>query len=134
MKKFVKGRWFPLIAVAIASVIVALVMALFGWKITYAPDLENSWDAISACAAWMSAMATLDAVIVAIIIAIKQNKIAQKQTEISEQQNKIVLFEKRYEFYQMVRDCLSLARFLPQFGDSKNNIYIYSFAQDVIKI
>lgn len=84
------------------------------------------------CAAWLSAVASVGAVAVAIIIAIKQNGIAKKQNEIaqrqvkiSEQQNGIALFEKRYEFYQMVRDCLSVAQFLLQFGNSENDIYTF---------
>ena len=30
-----------------------------GFRITYAPELENSWDAISACAAWAGAIGTI---------------------------------------------------------------------------
>lgn len=92
MKKFIKGRWFPLTVAVIAVVIVALVMALFGWKITYAPDLENSWEAISAVAAWVGVVASLGAIMIAIWIP----------TEIANRQDKISLFEKRYELYDKV--------------------------------
>lgn len=100
MKKFVKGRWFPLIAVAIAAVIAALVMALFGWKLTYAPDLENSWDAVSAFAAWFGVVASFIAIIVAILVP----------KEIADRQDKIELFEKRMECYNTIQNLLVIAR------------------------
>lgn len=97
MKKFVKGRWFPLIAVAIASVIAALVMALFGWKITYAPDLENSWEAISACAAWAGAIGT--------VMVLWYNHRAIKLTQCSVQQAiNLQLYEKRLELYSALSE------------------------------
>lgn len=100
MKKFVKGRWFPLIAAAIASVIVALVMALFGWKLTYAPDLENSWEAISACATWFGVFASFIAIIIAIFVP----------KEIADRQDKIALFEKRMECYTTIQNLLVAAK------------------------
>ena len=94
MKKFIQGRWFPLAVAILIVVAMAFVMALFGWRITYAPELENSWDAVSAVAAWVGACASF----VAIWFAIQVPK------KIAEQQNKIALFEKRYAvftvFYQ----------------------------------
>lgn len=54
----------------------------------------------------LSVVTALGAVAVAIIVAIKQNKIAEKQNEIAErqaeiaeQQNKIALFKERYVVY-----------------------------------
>ena len=52
--KFVRGRWFPLLGFIFLLVIVIVVVGLFGFRITYAPEMENSWDAISAVAAWVS--------------------------------------------------------------------------------
>lgn len=73
MKKlvnFVKQKWFPLIA-AIALLVLAagvvLVMALFGWRFTYAPELENSWDAISACASWTGVVVSIIGVMASFI-------------------------------------------------------------------
>lgn len=100
MKKFVKGRWFPLIAAAIAAVIVALVMALFGWKITYAPDLENSWDAISAVAAWAGIIMSFVAIMTAIWTPIR----------IANRQDKISLFEKRMRCYSTIQNICAFAR------------------------
>ena len=92
MKKFVKGRWFPPIAVAIATVIVALVMALFGWKLTYAPELENSWNAISAVATCAGAIGT--------VVVLWYNHKAIELTQVSVQQAiNLQLYEKRLELY-----------------------------------
>ena len=66
MKNFIKGRWFPLLVAILIVVVVAFVMALFGWRITYAPELENSWAAVSAVAACISALAGIAIPIVAV--------------------------------------------------------------------
>ena len=87
MKKFIKGRWFPLVIAIIVVTAVAFIMALFGWRISYAPGLENSWDAVSAVAAWAGVFSSF----IAIWFAIQVPK------KIAEQQNKIALFEKRLE-------------------------------------
>lgn len=91
MKKFIKGRWFPLTAAILIVAAVALVMALFGWRITYAPDLENSWDAISVVVSLVGAVGTVAAVFSAIYVANRQNRIA--------------LFEKRYKVYNEICNC-----------------------------
>ena len=111
MKKLINGRWFPL-AVAIAIVtVVALVMALFGWRITYAPTLENSWDAVSAVASWVGVIASFVAIMIAIWIPKK----------IAKQQDKIALFEKRMECYSTLQNIFAFAR---QISDAKSKKYI----------
>ena len=82
LKKFIKGRWFPLIVAIGITAVVAFMMALFGWRITYAPRLENSWDAVSAVAAWAGVFSSF----IAIWFAIKVTK------KIAEHQDKIALF------------------------------------------
>lgn len=66
-------------------------------------------------AAWLSAVATVGTLVVAVIVAImqyiiykKQNEIAKKQTDISDKQNKIALFEKRYAVYREIVKITSL--------------------------
>lgn len=105
MKKlvnFVKWRWFPLIA-AIALLVLAagvvLVMALFGWRFTYVPELDNNWDAISACAAWAGVIMSFLAVMVAVWIP----------KRIADRQDKIALFEKRYDCYTVIQNLLVCA-------------------------
>ena len=77
------------LCILLAELLVALVLWFLGFRITYAPTLENSWDAISACAGWAGAIFSLIAILVAIQIPKK----------IAEQQNRITLFEKRHAFY-----------------------------------
>lgn len=57
----------------------------------------------------VSFLAMLIAAGVAIYVARKQNKIVLKQAEIAEQQNKIALFEKRFEVYETLRKCLNVS-------------------------
>lgn len=87
MKKFVKGRWFPFAIIIIAEVIFLVFLYCKNFRITYAPDLENSWGAISACATWVSALAAIGAIVAAILIALKQNEIGNRQNKLVEQQN-----------------------------------------------
>ena len=85
------------LCILLAELLVALVLWFLGFRITYAPTLENSWDAISACAGWAGAIFSLIAILVAIQIPKK----------IAEQQNRITLFEKRHAFYYTFCRCIS---------------------------
>lgn len=101
MKKLIKWKWFPMVAVIAAIVVAVLVMTLLGFRITYAPELENSWEAISAVAAWagvITSIAAVGASFAAVWFAIRVPK------EIAEQQNKIAQFEKRMECYLTIRE------------------------------
>lgn len=105
MKNFIKGRWFPLLVAILIVAVVAFVMALFGWRITYIPELKNNWDAISAVAAWVGVVISAVSVIasfVAIWYAIQVPK------KIANRQDKIALFEKRYECFQFFEECFLL--------------------------
>lgn len=108
MKKLIRGKWFPLIvemAILVLMAGVVLTMMLFGWCFTYAPELENSWDAISAVATWAGVFVSGIGVIasfMAIWFAIQVPK------KIAEQQNKIALFEKRHECYTAIQNLLAL--------------------------
>lgn len=99
MKKFFKGRWFPLLVGILIVAVAAFVMSLLGWRITYAPELECSWDAISAVAAWSGTIVSFGAIMVAIWIP----------KRIADRQDKIALFEKRYECYTVIQNLLVCA-------------------------
>lgn len=109
MKKFIKWKWFPLtVSILIVAIVVisAFIMALFGWRITYAPELESSWEAISACAEWVGVLVSVVGVVasfVAIWYAVQVPK------RIADRQDKIALFEKRYECYTAIRNLLVCA-------------------------
>lgn len=89
LNQFKETRWFPLVVALVIIGAGIIVAFLLGLRITYAPELENSWDAISAVASWASVAASFFAVWAAIQIP---KKIAKKQ-------DAIALFEKRYELY-----------------------------------
>ena len=56
MKRIFRSSLFWIVIIVIVAVI---VLALLGFKITYAPTLDNNWDAISAVAGWVGAIATI---------------------------------------------------------------------------
>lgn len=97
MKKFVKGKWFPLTLAAVIAAIIAFILFLFGFRITYSPELDNNWDAVSAVAAWVGVIASF----VAIRFAIRVPK------QIAKSQNDIALFEKRYQLYKSLRPLIN---------------------------
>ena len=70
------------VALLAVTVCVILVMFSFGWRLTYAPELKVSWEAVSATAAWLGTIGTVAAIFSAIYVAYRQNK--------------ITLFENRY--------------------------------------
>ena len=113
MKKFIKGRWFPLTVASIVALAIVLVLFLCGFRISYAPELESSWDAVSAVADWVSVILAIAGVIAsfgAIWCAIQVPK------KIAEEQNKVSLFEKRYEAYSSI---LSLEVFAAALNQEK---------------
>lgn len=99
MKKVVKQKWFPIVLLLISVVTFLGFLYYKGFRITYPRELENSWDAISSFAAW----AGVGASFVAIWFAIRVPK------KIAEQQDKIALFEKRYNCYTVIQNLLVCA-------------------------
>lgn len=76
-----------------------MLLYFIGFRITYSPELETSWDAVSACAAWAGAVMSFFAVMVAVWIPKK----------IADRQDKIALFEKRFEVYDKLQKCKNFA-------------------------
>lgn len=98
-------------------IVVFIVVFLYhkGFRITYAPELENSWDAVSAVAAWAGVISSFIAIMVAVWIPKK----------IADQQNKIALFEKRHAIYEILVCCNSFALSIernPKLVESEENI------------
>lgn len=84
------------------------------------------------CAAVISAIASVGAVLVTIMIAIKQvgiakkqNEIAEKQAEISEQQNKIALFKERYAVYCEVLKIINVSSQIKELGQRKKSAILH---------
>lgn len=143
--KFIKGRWFPLIVATLLIAIGGGAMYLFGWRVTYLPELENSWDAVSAVAAWggvIVAIASTTASFLAVWFAIQVPK------KIAEQQNKIALFEKRYQVYTSTMKIVQVANkillsksddvngaknYFDHFSSSRRNFSMNIYAQNIIQ-
>lgn len=87
------------VVVLCLGLVFLLLMYQMGFRITYAPDLENSWNAISGTASWVSAIASFLAVWSAI----------QVPKKIAERQIKVDLFEKRYRVYRTLILCDSFS-------------------------
>lgn len=100
MKSFIKGRWFPLVIAIVGILAIAFVMALFGWRITYAPELETSWECVSAIGTWAGVITSFIAIMVAV----------QIPSKIADRQDKIALFEKRYACYVTIQNLLLCAK------------------------
>ncbi len=77
MKKLFKSVLFWVLLI---EAIVIIVLAIMGFKITYAPSLDNSWEAISAAASWLSAIATI---FIPIVVVLFQHKLDQNKSEIN---------------------------------------------------
>lgn len=100
MKKFINGKWFPLVIVVVVEAVLLVFLYCNNFRITYAPDLENSWDAVSTFAAWTGVLMSFVAIMTAIWTP---QKIANRQ-------DKIALFEKRMECYCTLQNILAFAQ------------------------
>src|SRR5699024_5009888 len=95
LKQFRKTKWFPLMVAGVILLVIVVVGFSFGFRITYAPELENSWDAISGIAAWVGILASIGGSFAAVFYAVR----------VADKQNQIALFEKRYEIYKLYVEC-----------------------------
>lgn len=81
---------------------------LCGFRITYAPELENSWVTISDVASWVGILISIASVVASFAAVWAAIQIPQK---IAERQNKIALFEQRLEFYNEFQKHTNLASY-----------------------
>ena len=86
MKKLFKSALFW---VFIVEAIAVIVLFVFGFRITYNPTLITDWEAVSAVAGWVSAIATI---LIPIVVVIFQNKLEENKNAVSEA-NKATLGE-----------------------------------------
>lgn len=98
IKKFLNSKSLPN-WILLIFVIALIILAAFGWRITYDPQLENSWGAIDAVGGWISAVISG----VAIWFAVSAPK------QIAQEQNSIALFEMRYLSYSVFLKYTSFA-------------------------
>ena len=112
MKKILKNSLLRVIGI----VIVIIILCFFVFKGVYNPVFDNKWDVVSAFAAWAGVFTSF----IAIWFAIQVPK------KIAENQNKIALFEKRYECFQFFEKCYVFGKNL------KNNKDINNMRQDCL--
>ena len=105
MKRFVNSRCFPIIVILGLFLIPIGVLFVLGFRITYAPELENSWNAVSGVAAWFGVAVSIIGVVASFMAVWYAVRVADKQ-------NRIALFEKRYELYNIIMSCRVFARML----------------------
>lgn len=110
-KNFIKK---PFLWLVVIELLAAIILFLCGFRISYAPALENSWDAIAACASWAGVLASL----AAILVAVRIPKV------IADRQDKIALFEKRFAFYDVLSRCVSFSQII---GNIQTNQEIQVF-------
>lgn len=82
------------------------LMYQMGFRITYVPDLENSWNAISGTASWVSVIISVLGVIASFLAVWSAIQVPKK---IAERQIKVDLFEKRYRVYRTLILCDSFS-------------------------
>lgn len=117
MKNFIKSRCFPLAVATVVLLVIIVAGFLFGFRITYTPDLNNCWDAISGVAAWIG-------IVVSIVSVVASFMAIRYAVSVADKQNKIALFEKRYECYVIIKKVLDAAKYL-----NKSNSYYHTYIQ-----
>lgn len=80
MRRILEHKWFKWIIIVILLLIFIIFLYSLGFRITYAPYLDNNWDAISGVASWVSALATIAIPIVAVFL---QHKLDSNKREIA---------------------------------------------------
>ena len=119
VKKLFKSPWFYL---AVIICVVILTLYIFGFRITYNPELDNNWDGVSACAAWVAVFVAGVGSVISIYFAIQVPK------KIAEEQNRIALFEKRYEIFQFYERCFDFRKRLikhDEIGDLRKDCMLF---------
>lgn len=111
MKSLVESKWFPLVVALLVLIIGIAVAFCCGFRITYAPELENSWEAISAVASWAGVAVSAVAVWAAVQIPKK----------IADQQNKIALVNSRLEIIDLIEKIASAISMIHNMSTRKNN-------------
>lgn len=106
MKKLLKKPLFWFVSV---EIIIVIILVFLGFKITYNPDLDNNWDAVSACAAWAGVVVSGIAIYFAKEVSIR----------IAESENNIATFEKRYQLYKSLLPLVEFGNKLSEISEKE---------------
>lgn len=122
MKELAKKRWVVfLLGILIAVVVlfgIGFVLYCNGYRITYPQQFETSWDAVSGFAAWFG-------VVVSVVSAAASFFAIWFAVRVADKQNKIALFEKRYELFVFVDRCKLFDSALKRNKDYKNIRHLF---------
>ena len=97
LQKLKSKGFLYFVVVLCLGLVFLLLMYQMGFRITYAPDLENNWDAISGTASWMCVIVSVLGVIASFLAVWYAIQVPKKKAE---RQIKVDLFEKRYRVYR----------------------------------
>lgn len=97
LQKLKNKGFLCFVVVLCLGLVFLLLMYQMGFRITYAPDLENSWNAISGTASWVSVIVSVLGVIASFLAVLSAIQVPK---QIAERQIKVDLFEKRYRVYR----------------------------------
>ena len=106
LQKLKSKGFLCFVVVLCLGLVFLLLMYQMGFRITYAPDLENNWDAISGTASWVSVIVSVLGVIASFLAVWSAIQVPKK---IAERQIKVDLFEKRYREYRTLILCDSFS-------------------------
>lgn len=119
MKELTKKRWFVFLLGILIAVVALLgigfILYCNGYRIVYPEQFETSWDAVSGFAAWFG-------VIVSVVSAAASFFAIWFAVRVADQQNKIALFEKRYQCWTKIQNLWACARWIKEL---KTNQGIY---------
>lgn len=108
MKKLLKKTSFWIVSI---EIIIVIILGLLGFKITYNPDLDNNWDAVSACAACVGVVVSGIAIYFAKEVSIR----------IAESENNIATFEKRYLLYKSLLTLVDFGNMVSNISEDEQN-------------
>ena len=96
MKKHLNS---PITWLILVEVVLVVILYFCGFRITYAPDLENSWDAISAVAEWVGVI--VGAIIVPMAVLWIQHKWDNDKQDVATSNLEVIKeltsFKEKYE-------------------------------------
>lgn len=118
MQELIKKRWVIFISGILIAIIgllgIGLILYCNGYRIVYPEQFETSWGAVSGFAAWFG-------VAVSILSAGASFLAIWSAIQVADKQNKIALFEKRHEIFEIIFNCKP---FSEQILDAKCNLDI----------
>lgn len=125
--KYWRKIWFKLLIIAIGVLVVVGLLYCAGLRITYAPELKNDWDSVSAYAAWAG-------VIVAVISAAASFLAVWFAIKVADKQNKIALFEKRHAVFDTFNSCKAFSVMVQslEYKSEVRKVFLRSFCENLI--